>query len=75
MISVERYLNRYKVRVSEPGTGLRGWKTIVDTPHEAALCVEHYYGDHSMLKREDCPYCQGAASEGRPSRSRQETRP
>ena len=63
MVSVERNWNGFKVRISEPGTGMRGYSVLARDMDEAKLALEHYYPPnggnkkHPIGGRNDCPLC------------------
>jgi len=61
MITISHQENGYKVKVSWPGTGQRGYNVHandIDAIHEV---IDHYYahnGGHAREPVETCPLCQ-----------------
>lgn len=57
----------YKVKVSEPGTGSRGYSVHANDYKEAIRAVEHYYHKpyHDWKKPpKNCPFCRRMKEEG-----------
>lgn len=63
MISFSNEYRGYKVKVSNPGTGVRGYSFTARDLDEAHQALDHYYGKNHGEGREDCPTCRLVAKE------------
>ena len=60
MIAIEQAYNQYRVKVSEPGTGMRGYSIVVADLAAAIRCVKHYYAKTHDRRR--CDFCKKKVS-------------
>lgn len=63
MISIERRGIGYSVKISEPGTGMRGYRVPAKDVLDCMFAVQHYYADHA--NEPHCPLCRKSAKESR----------
>ncbi len=60
MITISRQGTGYAVKVSEPGTGWRGYSLQAANLHESINVLRHYYeggGEHTHDADPFCPLC------------------
>jgi hypothetical protein len=64
VITVVKDFNRFKVKISEPGTGWRGFSLDAENLPEVKLVLDHYIGgEHGYgSKVAECPLCQKVAT-------------
>jgi hypothetical protein len=58
MISIENYGNGYKIKLSNPGSGMRGFSVFASNLGEVHLAIDHYCGNHhASINVPQCPLC------------------
>jgi hypothetical protein len=59
MITIDRGMNEYKLKFSEPGTGWRSHKVVARDVDEIKEAIDHYYGEapHALSPQKNCPLC------------------
>ena len=67
MISISIDPRGYALKISEPGTGWRGYTVIANDLDEVHLAIDHYHGDgdppHAFETRRRCPLCRQIETE------------
>jgi hypothetical protein len=67
MLSISRHGNGFRVKISEPGTGWRGFSVQARDRKEVHECVDHYYSHRNARqhcgnqRKKVCPFCRKAA--------------
>lgn len=61
MLTISNQANGYKIKISHPGTGTRGFSVFAHGAEEVHHAIDHYLccvqPSHSMVAREGCPLC------------------
>jgi hypothetical protein len=67
MLKIEQEGNQYKISVSNPGSGQRGYHVMAHSVDEIPLAIEHYFRPntvgterkqlHTNHEIENCPFC------------------
>lgn len=65
MLTITRAGAGYSVKISEPGTGWRGYRVYAATVREIRETIDHYYGNEVRHwgKRRNCPLCRSMRDE------------
>jgi len=62
MLKISHQNEGYKVAISYPGTGTRGFSVFARNLPAVHLAIDHYYNmAHAREKHPDCPLCQKGA--------------
>jgi hypothetical protein len=56
MLKIQRHGTGFKVSISEPGTGMRGYSVQARKLEQVHETIDHYYGDPHALGT--CPLCE-----------------
>ncbi len=62
MLAIEKDGNKYKLKVSEPGTGWRGYSVFAENLTEVKTAVGHYFALPRQCRR-PCPLCRKTEQE------------
>jgi recombinational DNA repair protein RecR len=57
LITIKPIYNEFKIIVSNPGSGTRGFSTIAKNLDEIHQAIDHCHGKHWDKNLENCPLC------------------
>ena len=60
MLKIEKVYNMFRVAVSDPGSGHRGWSVWAENIAELHLALDHYYGATHPKAKSKCAMCRKA---------------
>ena len=62
MVTINPEGNGYKMRFSNPGSGMRGFSTTARDLDEVKAALDHYTGNEKTKGRAKCPLCRDIAA-------------
>lgn len=70
MIKISHDSPGFKVVISEPGMGVKGYSVRARNLAEVHAAIDHYYGNWHGPSEDDCPLCRHVAIKPRWRKSR-----